>query len=1101
MAKHIRNKNGIWINTNVFRSAAIHFEKYGYYNADPEGSPDWFRYWERERKRCLEGLTVGDASITGDHYFYLNYCPIKRVEDTNKKTSSKIRAFPFFWDGDYNYFWVREIARRGIFEILKVPSKDREYILNLPKNDRDLKLFSLLKKINLDVKILADGLLGGYDLIIGKARRKGYSFKNAAIGANNYFHRPDSYTMYMAYEKKYLYPSGIMTMALNYISFINENTAWRMPSDVVDKQDHKRASYLEYISGVKVEKGFKSELQAITFKDNPDAGRGKDAYDIIGEEVGAWGVPGGLKATLSAMKPSVEAGSIKTGMITLFGCVCKGTKVYLPNGAVCNIEDITKQTGILGYGAKGVIGENVIYLQPPKKKECVRIETIGGNFIECSTDHPLLWSTGKYRKEGKNGKKVTFKRAIDIKVGDQLMMLQQVPIFGKNKMPYARLIGLLIGDGYYGNKSTPELIISDMGIYNYLISTGLEYTIYKEKGSIKKIGIKNFQDILRGLGIYGQTKKNKRLPKKLYDYDMKSLSELLGGYFDADGNVNLYKKKNTISIRLVSVVKPLLLEVQEGLKRFGILSQIIKRNHNKPRNIINAFTSKISIVNTNISYSLEITDRESLKNFKKYISFTDSKKKKRLEDFNHNIRGYQTKDFHYEKTVKGEYFLNKKLDYLVPRFIKKITFIGKKDIYNLSTELSHTYITNGFISHNTSGDVSGGTADFASLFDRPLANGFLPFNDIWGKFEDKVEGFFHPVQWNMEGFFDTKGNSDLEKAKQSELDKREHLKENGATTEEIQLRMQEFPTDSSEAFGIISDNDFPVVELKDQLNKVKALNLQLTKGTPVKLYYESDVCKAKPILNGSENPITSYTDLPLDKKGCPIIYEYPVDNAPKGLYKIGYDPVRQDSGSSLVGIIVYKGVHTGSLYHDIIVAEYIGRKETPDENDKVAEMFADLYNTTIMYENEVTGVKNYFRRIKRLHLLALQPDKVISKNIKQSKVARVFGCHMNEQLKTAGERYVKTWLLTVLDYDENGDAIRVIDRIYSIRLLEELISYHRKGNFDLVSALFMCMFQVQEEALGKEYGDRGGNNKFNTLKNMIPKMYQKNSYNLAYKMG
>ena len=117
-------------------------------------------------------------------------------------------------------------------------------------------------------------------------------------------------------------------------------------------------------------------------------------------------------------------------------------------------------------------------------------------------------------------------------------------------------------------------------------------------------------------------------------------------------------------------------------------------------------------------------------------------------------------------------------------------------------------------------------------------------------------------------------------------------------------------------------------------------------------------------------------------------------------------------------------------------------------------MFADLYGTKIMYENEVTGVKNYFQRIKRLNLLAVQPDRVISKNIKNSKVARVYGCHMNDPLKDAGERYVKEWLNTTLDYDENGNPVTIIDRIYSVRLLEELISYSRKGNFDMCSALF-----------------------------------------------
>ncbi|MFV0503610.1 MAG: hypothetical protein ACK5LT_06540, partial [Lachnospirales bacterium] len=120
------------------------------------------------------------------------------------------------------------------------------------------------------------------------------------------------------------------------------------------------------------------------------------------------------------------------------------------------------------------------------------------------------------------------------------------------------------------------------------------------------------------------------------------------------------------------------------------------------------------------------------------------------------------------------------------------------------------------------------------------------------------------------------------------------------------------------------------------------------------------------------------------------------------------------------------------------------------------------------------------------------PDRVISKNIKNSKVARIYGCHMNNQLKDAGERYVKEWLLTVLDYDENGNKITVIDKIYSIRILEELIAYNRDGNFDAVSALFMCMFQVQEEVLGKVFSESKENKNAKKLIEMMSRMYKKN---------
>jgi hypothetical protein len=99
---------------------------------------------------------------------------------------------------------------------------------------------------------------------------------------------------------------------------------------------------------------------------------------------------------------------------------------------------------------------------------------------------------------------------------------------------------------------------------------------------------------------------------------------------------------------------------------------------------------------------------------------------------------------------------------------------------------------------------------------------------------------------------------------------------------------------------------------------------------------------------------------------------------------------------------------------------------------------------------------------------------------------------MNVQLKDAGERYVKEWLLTTLDFDEHGNKVTVIDKIYSIRILEELIAYNRAGNFDAISALFMCMFQVQEEVLGKTFEDGKENKNAKILLEMMDKMYKKN---------
>ena len=264
----------------------------------------------------------------------------------------------------------------------------------------------------------------------------------------------------------------------------------------------------------------------------------------------------------------------------------------------------------------------------------------------------------------------------------------------------------------------------------------------------------------------------------------------------------------------------------------------------------------------------------------------------------------------------------------------------------------------------------------------------------------------------------------------------------------------------------------------------------------VNMYRDPDTNKvvSEPDLHNKLNPITSINHDGISIEGAPVIYEYPVPNAPRGLYKIGYDPVRQDEGTSLAAIIVYKGVMQGSYTKNCIVAEYIGRKETNDDIHYIAELFAELYNTQIMYENEVPDVRTYFQRRKLLHLLALQPDSVISKNVKKSGVSRVYGSHMTTSLKDAGERYIKGWLIEVIDFDENNQPITNLSKINSIRLIEELMSYNKKGNFDLVSALIMCMFQVQEEVLGKEYSETTVNKSAKKLIAMMGRMHKNNSY-------
>lgn len=1101
----IRNKDGIWINSNLFREDALHYKKYGYYCSDPWGSSAWYEYWKEQRKRIIEGFEVGGAKITGDHYFYLNFCPINKSEDTSSKRSRKVLDFPDFWDGDYDYFWARDIAKKGICESLNLSKEEIDRLDNLDEEDKIKELEKYYSNLKLFNKIRPYALEGGYNLIVGKSRRKGYSFKNAAVGVKNYFTSPNSLTIYSAYEKKYLYPKGIFTMATNYINFINDNTAWIMPSDYVDRTDHRRASYKEYKNGVQIEKGFKSEIMALTFKDNPDVTRGKDAIDLIIEEAGAFGTPGLLKNCYAASEDTVKDGEIKTGLITIFGCVCKGTKVWDKKGRLVNIEDITKDTGIIGYGGIGTTKEHIPYLQPPTKKECLRITTNKGFSIECSTDHPLLWSKNHWVKDLDNRKKVTFKRASNIKIGEQLMRVRQVPNFGEEIMKYPRLVGLLIGDGYYGKDSTPQLCIADEGIFDYLNSLGLKYTIYKDCDEMfyKYVGLKDFQKNLKILGIYGQIKQEKRLPIDIWKYDYKSICELLGGYFDADGSISHNVKKNSYKITLTSVVKELLEEVEIQLYKLGIRCRIFERTDKSSVNIKSKINKKESTINSSKSYTLEIHSITDIIEFKKHIYFTDKKKQIILDSVDTKRKGRDKYDnclFIESEDVPNTFFDKKNIPFnnLEACYVTSIENIGLQPIYNLNAGVSHTYITNGFISKNTSGDMEGGTADYAEMFMNPERFGLLPFEDVWEdeeKFKGGTTGFFHPAHLNLPGAYDNNGNSNLEQSKNIIINERTIRASKGATATDIAKLCQEKPLKPREAFAYSTFNIFPTFEIQKRLDTLKIKGWDKLKGQPVNLYRDPDTQKvvAEPDMKNELQPIREYRYKGPDL-GAVVIYEQPISNPPKGLYKIGYDPVRQDNGTSLSAIIVYKGFDKNSFTKNKIVAEYIGRTETPDDAHHIAELLAEFYNTQIMYENEVPDVKTYFLRRKKLHLLALQPDGVIKKNIKNSSVNRVYGCHMNGPLKDAAERYTKEWLLQIDDYDENEQPIRTLDKLESTRLLEELILYERKGNYDLLSALFMCLIQLNEEYIDKDYKESVA--KRNARK-LIEDMYRINNNNVV----
>lgn len=264
--------------SNKFRQPALRFLEVGSYCQYPESTSEYFKYWDEQLDRCKYGYTADDGDfISGYNYFYLNFCPIQRIiyttitnpDGTTKVKKTRELQFPDFYDYDYYFFLAVEDA---------------------------------------------EGL--GKHLCALKSRRKGYSYKNAAMACRNYYLFPGSKTYIYASNKQYLTEDGILTKAWDYMDFIDKNTAWGKKRSV-NTSMRKRAGFFtkdEY--GNEVELGFKSEIIGVTLKDNPDVVRGKAGKLIIFEEAGSFSE---LGAAWQIARPSVEQDGVAFGTMIAFG--------------------------------------------------------------------------------------------------------------------------------------------------------------------------------------------------------------------------------------------------------------------------------------------------------------------------------------------------------------------------------------------------------------------------------------------------------------------------------------------------------------------------------------------------------------------------------------------------------------------------------------------------------------------------------------------------------------------------------------------------------------------------------------------------------------
>lgn len=995
-------------NSDKFRQAAIFFKEHGAYTLAPPGTTDYIKYWDEETNRCLYGYVAPDGdAISGYNYFYLNYSPIMKLSEVeytdrygNKRTRrERILEFPNFWDYDYYYFNAIEEAETE-----------------------------------------------GKHLVVLKSRQRGYSFKGASMLVRNYELIPGSKSFAVASEQKFLIGDGLLTKAWQIMDFIDKNTAW--------SKQRLTSTRMERVSGFKItdefgkqtEQGYLSSITGITLKNDPERLRGTRGKLVLFEEGGKFP---NLETAWRVEQPAVETDDgVAFGLLIAFGtggtegCVMAGSKVYSSDGRLLNIENIHMSDGIVSYDEQSqyAVTEQIEYIGDPINKQCVHIETKQYRDLNCSIDHPI-WASNKV--DSNECRIWEWIDAGDLKTGDLVAISQSIPNFTNNSMFDPYLIGLLIGDGTYNG--IPVLTNCDEEVLSYVTNKykctdRKKQTPTKDGRTLRSLSILGIRDELRNIGIYGQTKLNKRLPDCIFSSRESDCCELLAGLIDTDGNVSIRKGAGNRMQYTVVLVSTICLEMAKQIRnlyqKLGIHASIQKKQQ-RDRN------RKIRDVNP--YYNVEVVDKDSLIQLCTKIKPKIKYKKDKLDQILNictNRKRWRKQKFEYET-------------------ISNVEDLGLQTVYNIQVSNTHTYIVNGIITHNSSFD------GLKNLFYKPEAFNCLSFPNIWDDGQEQTKcGFFVPSWSNMEStdengkqrFMDQYGNSLKEKAVEELIAQRNKVKDGGASQTSIDRFISERPLKPQEAVLELGKNIFPRQLLMNQLTRIRTNEKLRNMKHIVDLAWDGEgQVKATEKKSGD---ITTYHLKKDDKPhGSIVIWEYPIKDPPFGLYIGGCDPYDHDESftNSLGSTFIFKRVKAGEAWNDVIVAEYSGRPDTAEEYYENVRKLLIFYNARLLFENERKGIYPYFTNKHCDYLLADQPDKIISEVFKDSKVQRRKGCHMTKSIRAYGEGLILEWLM-----DEFEPGHPNIERIYSEPLIEELIENDGIKNVDRVIALCMTMIYREE---------------------------------------
>lgn len=1035
------------VNSNKFRQAAIKFMETSQYCQYPESTSEYFKYWDEERRRCIEGYTADDGDfISGYNYFYLNYCPIQRITNktftradgtTYNKRINEVN-FPDFWDYDYYYFSAVQEAEEQ-----------------------------------------------GKHLCVLKSRRRGYSFKGGSMACRNYYLIPNSKTFVYAANKQYLTEDGILTKAWDYMDFIDKNTAWGKKRSVNTQMRKRAGFYIKDEYGNQIEMGYKSEITGVTLKDNPSSIRGKRANLIMFEEGGSMSE---LGAAWQIARPSVEVDGVAFAPMIIWGTggdedskfATLKDMFYNPKGYNClefdNIWDEAATSTKCGFFVPQYTNMDI------RDEHGTRLymDKDGNTLYKPAIEYILA-------ERQKVIENATSNAAIDRYVAERPITPAEAMLeFNGNIYPKKELqeqLSLLRTNKKLQNhKQIGDLVQQPDGTIKWVI---------KKTGDITHYPLKQGEDPTGSIVIWEHP--NKEASTGLY----------IGGCLTPGERVLTdkgYKSVETVDFndKLVSkdgqYVKIINLQryqkYLEPIYKVRVSHSISTTTFTQEHPLYvskQAVDSKGRINDTKFNFSFkrmkEVNEGDWIKYPNVYLKENDFNILTLWDDSGHRI----------DRRINNP-LNNKEFWWFIGLWLGDGWCSGKHDVSVIFNRKETEYISRFqelkvLFNRSFYYRERGNTVEFTIYFkqlNQFLTKHFGKYS--YGKYIPEWAKRISPELKKalLQGYLDSDGCV----YKQGKYSVTGFVSVNLGLLEDVQ--------DILFSLGIISN-----------ISKLRGSKTHTicNKKCKVKSCYQLRMAQHDSVIFKSfytnyDHKLEKIQEVQLRRRpndGCffskdlkyiyfkireieksyytGIVYNFECDTHTflcRNITTHNCDPYDFDESSttSLGSCFIYKRVQNIEAYSDMIVAEYTGRPKSAEEFYENVRKLLIYYNARLMFENQNKGIYVYFANKHCDYLLADQPD-ILDQVVSNSKVNRKKGCHMNKQIKQWGQGLIKDWL-----NDSGADGVKNAYKIMSEPLLEELISANDNVNTDREMALLQVMvyreqlYNVKVKEVKKENRNR-----------------------------